>query len=465
MSSNESANAVTPTRAVQVLWRHKLVCCAVTAIVLLGGAGYIVTRPKVYQSTASVALLPVSNNAAVLPNYPNLIASLIPTYVQLVSSPLLLNQAAAALPFKISGTQLGNDVFAESLSNAAVINIVGESRNPVQAQQIAEAATTAFLARVRGNGVVIAQIYAQPTVPTQPASPRTKLTLAVVLVLAVILGLGAGLAWERLFGSKDARHRAGPAKGAGQPADPAAAPPVLGIVRGSAQSRVLSSIRDGPGASDQDAWRSLRSNFMYALLGQDIKSVTVMSPAAAAGSVTVAASLAAAVAELGLTVILVDANLRRPGLHKVLNLDNQRGLTSAVLDEADLASLPRPVPGVAGLQAITAGRPLPAKGDKEALVREQLPRITALADLVIVGGPPANSSGGRAAATAAGGVVLVIPAGPATAERVGHAVRDLAGSGARVLGTILTGLGGAGNGESATAPGPYRSAGAASPGS
>jgi Mrp family chromosome partitioning ATPase/capsular polysaccharide biosynthesis protein len=434
----------------RVLWRRKLVCCAVAAVVLAAGAVYIVTRPKVYESSSSVALLPVSSNAAVLPNYPNLITSLIPTYVQLVSSPVLLNQAAAALPFRISGTQLANDVFAESLSNAAVITIVGESRDPVQAQQIAAAATTAFLARVHGNGVVIAQIYGRPTVPAQPASPRTKFTLAVVLVLAIILGLGAGLAWDRL---------SGPADAADQPAGPAAAPPVLGIVRSSGQGQAISSIRDGPGAADQDAWRSLRANFMHALLGQDIRSVTVLSPVPAR-SATVAASLAAAVAELGLAVTLVDVNLRDPGLHEVLKLDNERGLTSIVLDGAEPATLPRPVPGVTGLHVITAGRPLPADADQGALLRDQLPRIAAFSDLVIADGPslgpgPGGGDAGRAAA-ATGGVVLVLPAGLVTGDQARRAVRDLEAAGARVLGTVLTGIGLDQDGS-----GSYRSAGTA----
>jgi tyrosine-protein kinase len=456
LSPSGSSSAITPRRALRVLWRHKLVCCTVAAVVLAAGAAYIVTRPKVYQSTSSVALLPVSSNAAVLPNYPNLIASLIPTYVQLVSSPVLLNQTAAALPFKISGNQLANDVFAESLSSAAVINIVGESRDPVRAQQIAAAATTVFLARVQGNGVVVAQIYGRPTVPTQPASPRTKFTLAVVLALAVILGVGAGLAWDRL---------SGPADATGQPAGPATGlatgPPVLGVVRRSGPGQAISSIRDGPGAADQDSWRSLRSNFMYALMGQDIRSVTVLSPVAA-GSATVAVGLAAAVADLGLAVTLVDANLREPGLHEVLKLDNEPGLTSIVLDGAEPATLPRPVPGVTGLQVITAGRPLPADGDQGALLRGQMPRIAAFSDLVIADGPPlavgpgGDDTGSSAAAAATGGVILVIPADAVKGDQAGRTARDLEAAGARVLGTVLTGIG-----LDQDESGSYRSAGTA----
>jgi capsular polysaccharide biosynthesis protein len=191
---------MTPQRVARVLWRRKLVCSAVAVIVLAAGTGWLFTRPKVYQSTASVALLPDTTNAGVLPNYPNLIASLIPTYVQLISSPVLIDRVAGSLPFAISGTQLTNDVHAESLSNAAVINIVADSPNAIRAEEIAAAATTAFLAEIRGNGVVVPQVYGRPVVPDKPAMPRIKLVLTAVVALAIILGLGAGLVWDRLFG-------------------------------------------------------------------------------------------------------------------------------------------------------------------------------------------------------------------------------------------------------------------------
>jgi capsular polysaccharide biosynthesis protein len=203
LSPSASRVTITPQRVAQVLWRRKLVCSAVAAIVLVAGIGWLFTRPNVYQSTSSVALLPATTNPAVLPNYPNLIASLIPTYVQLVSSPVLLNRVAATLPFAVSEPQLANDVHAEALSNAAIINIVAENSSAVRAQEIAAAATAVFLTELQGNGVVVPQIYGRPTVPSEPSAPRVKLVLGAVLVLAVILGLAAGLVWDRLFGRVD----------------------------------------------------------------------------------------------------------------------------------------------------------------------------------------------------------------------------------------------------------------------
>jgi Mrp family chromosome partitioning ATPase len=430
---------------VRALWRRKLVCLAVAVIVLAGGSAFAATRPRLYQSTSSVALLPVSTNASVLPNYPNLIASLIPTYVQLVSSPTLLNRVAATLPFYISGSELASEVHAEALSSAAVINIVGQSPNPGRAQEIAATVTDAFLARVRGNGVVVAQVYGRPTVPTQPSSPELKLLLGVILALAICLGLAAGLIWDRLAGRLEEGD---------QPAEAASRPPVLGAVRDPGQEDLAGFIQADAGAMANDGWRSLRTNFMYAMLGQQMQSVAVMSPVPQPASATVAARLAATVAELGMAVILVDADVHHPALHAAAGLDNGQGLTTAALEGTDPVTLVRPVPGMAGLRMITGGPPLPAEHDAASLWREQLPRLTSLANLVIVAAPPvSDGTGAGVVAGVTDGVVLVLRAKALTWKRAEAAVAGLRCPGARVLGTVLIGMGG----PAGTAAGPEAS--------
>ena len=176
-----------------------MVCALAFLIIVVVGSALVLTRPHAYQSSSSVALLPSPKKPAILPNYPNIIISLVPTYVQLVSSPVLVNEVAAKLPFHITASQLAPDLHAESLSNAAIINIVAQSSSPDQAKEIAAVATHTFLAHVSGNGVVIPRIYGEPTAP-QPTHPSRVLLLAVVVILAAILGAGAGLIWDRFAG-------------------------------------------------------------------------------------------------------------------------------------------------------------------------------------------------------------------------------------------------------------------------
>ena len=461
---------MTPQRVAVVIWRRKLVCVFVGAIVLIVGASWALSRPKVYESDSSVALLPVSTNSGVLPNYPNLITSLIPTYVQLVSSPALLDRVAGSLPFRTSADQLAKDVHGESLSDAAVINIVADNPSPVRAQQIASETTSAFLAQLRGNGVVIPKIYSQPTVPSQPAGPRTKLALAVVLAIAVFLGLGAGLVWDRLFGRADdtgepaeqsvrpPEQRVRPPEKRAWPPDQrvwppgqpvlasehAVRPPVLGIASdlcdqaGAALAAEKSTDESAKKtAASPGNWRALRTNFIYATADRPAHSVMVTSLAPREGAATVAANLASSLAELGMAVVLVDANVRDPALHEVLGVGNEEGLTSAAFNGTDPESLLRPVPATAGLKVITAGPPLPAYRDESSLYLQQLPKITSLADLVVVVGPPLQGDGHAAvAAKATDGVVLVMRSGIDPAEPLETAQRMLRG-GAPVLGTVL----------------------------
>jgi polysaccharide biosynthesis transport protein len=444
LSSDTAADTVTPQKVARILWRRKLVCLTVAALVIAAGLSILFTRPKEYQSTSSVALLPVSSNTGVLPNYPNLISSLIPTYVQLVSSPALLNPVAATLPFAISPAQLAQQVHAESLSNAAVINIVAVDSSATRAQQIAARTTTVFLSRLRGNGVVTPQIYGAPTVPGTPASPNLKLILAAILIVAVLLGLAAGLVWDRLAGTHDDTSLAS-ADGPG--------PPVLAIVpeleNGPAPAALFTRANTEDTVDTEDTgaalgrWRALRSTFAYLMAADQLRSVTVTSLYPGEGKTTVAVNLAASLAELGLSVVLVDAAIRDPSLHKIFGLGNDRGLTSAVTDQTDPASLLHDVPSIAGLQVVTAGDPLPAPIGQNSPYQKQLAKFCSLADIVIVDGPALH--GDIEAALAAGvtdGVILVTQAQNdprAQAEEGSRILRQYRGA---VLGTVLNRHGG-----------------------
>jgi len=197
-ASNGHHQAVTPQRVVRVLWRRKVVCLVVAGVVFLAGIGWLVTRHKVYESSSSVALLPDTSDSGALPDYPSLISSLIPTYVQLVSSPRILDRVATSMGSGVSAASLAGEVHAESLSNAAVVTIVAQSPDPVMAQRVAAKTTVAFVSALTDNGVVVPQVYSSPTVPDQPSFPKIPLSLAAITVLALVLGLASGLAWDSL---------------------------------------------------------------------------------------------------------------------------------------------------------------------------------------------------------------------------------------------------------------------------
>jgi Mrp family chromosome partitioning ATPase len=127
-----------------------------------------------------------------------------------------------------------------------------------------------------------------------------------------------------------------------------------------------------------------------------------------------------------------------PALHQVFGLENGRGLTSTVLDEADPASLLNAVPSIADLQVVTAGPQLSAHGEAR-LYLQQLSRFCSLGDLVIVDG--AALQGDKAAgltASATDAVVLVVPAAVSTPDQVKACLRILRKYDTPVVGTVLT---------------------------
>ncbi len=167
-------------------------------------------------------------------------------------------------------------------------------------------------------------------------------------------------------------------------------------------------------------------------------SCCLSGPSPGQGKTTVAVNLAASLAELGLSVVLVDGAVHDPALHEVFGIGNAPGLTSSVRDDADPASLLIPIPSVPGLQVVTAGPRLPTRGEAK-LYLQHLQKFCRLGDLVIVDGPALQ--GGAAAGmvvSATDAVVLVVPSGLAWPEVVGADLRILEQHGTPVLGTVLT---------------------------
>ena len=93
-----------------------------------------------------------------------------------------------------------------------------------------------------------------------------------------------------------------------------------------------------PRSPISEAYRTLRTNLDFASLDQALKTLVVTSAGVGEGKSTTLANLAVVSAQAGRKVILVDADLRRPTLHQVFGLENETGLTTAIMDEAALAS-------------------------------------------------------------------------------------------------------------------------------
>jgi capsular exopolysaccharide synthesis family protein len=188
-----------------------------------------------------------------------------------------------------------------------------------------------------------------------------------------------------------------------------------------------------------EAYRTLRTNLNFADLDGPCRSLVVTSTVQEEGKTTTAANIAVVSAQAGTRVCLVDADLRRPALHRVFGLTNAEGLTTALLDGLSFAKVAQPT-RIPNLVVVTSGRipPNPAEVVGSRRMAQLVETAISEFDLVIFDTPPVISVADAVALAArCEGVLLVIRAGrvpPAVILRAIHQIQAVKG---RIIGAIL----------------------------
>ena len=187
-----------------------------------------------------------------------------------------------------------------------------------------------------------------------------------------------------------------------------------------------------------EAYRTLRANLQFTSLDREVRTILVTSAGEGDGKTTVVANLGVALAESGKRVLLVDADLRRPGVHRLFDLPLTPGLSNLLLEEEpDLAPVATAVPG---LFVLPAGDPPPNPGEFVASARltRLLGRARANFDYVLIDTPPVSLVADAAVlAPATDGVLLVVSAGRTKRDLARRAKEQLDNVGAHLLGVVL----------------------------
>ena len=105
--------------------------------------------------------------------------------------------------------------------------------------------------------------------------------------------------------------------------------PVLGVI----PQNVGALIEEGPDSPHAEAYRVLRTNVLFSRKDDDLRTLTVISGGAGEGKSTTIFNLATIFAQHEQRVLVVDSDLRRPSIHKILNVTNSIGLTNLLLKQ------------------------------------------------------------------------------------------------------------------------------------
>jgi capsular exopolysaccharide synthesis family protein len=291
--------------------------------------------------------------------------------------------------------------------------------------------------------------------PKKPDSPRVPLNLSLAVLLGLSLGIGAAFLQEHLDNSfktageierflqlpalasvpavqaatngnghslyARARHMAGEKY-------PASIVPSWNRIEGNGQNTALA-----------EAFHELRTSVLLSTAKHPPKTLLVTSAKGGEGKTTVAANLAVSLAQLGEKVLLIDADLRRPSLHKFFGVPNTSGLVNFLTGDPDWRSLlshPAPI----GLSVLPSG-PIPPN-PADLLSSEYMPALIREASkeykFIVLDSPPLlNLADSRILATLVDGVILVVGGGITPRELVHRAYASAVDAGSHVLGATI----------------------------
>jgi polysaccharide biosynthesis transport protein len=193
-----------------------------------------------------------------------------------------------------------------------------------------------------------------------------------------------------------------------------------------------------------DSFRSILASILIPHRSQVPQVIVMSSPNVKEGKSTLTSNLGIALTELNRRVLLIDADLRRPRLHRIFELDNSTGLASMLTSDRNVADYTSDEIGVPtkvkGLRVLTSG---PAAESVNALLYS--PRFQALLaslrgkfDNILIDTPPLlQFSDARVLGKISDGVVLVLRSGVTDQSSAIAARNLLAEDGSRLIGTIL----------------------------
>jgi capsular exopolysaccharide synthesis family protein len=166
------------------------------------------------------------------------------------------------------------------------------------------------------------EIVDRATPGLRPVRPNKPLNIALGIVIGLVVGVGLAFFIEYLDTSVKTIDDVERSLGS----------PVLGVI----PQNVGILLHEGAESPHAEAYRVLRTNLLFSRKDDKLNTVAVVSAGAGEGKSTTVFNLAAVFAQSGQRVIVVDSDLRRPTLHKMLRVTNNIGLTNYLLKQNKL---------------------------------------------------------------------------------------------------------------------------------
>lgn len=289
------------------------------------------------------------------------------------------------------------------------------------------------LTEAQSTDNVVLATPAQP--PKNPVRPRVLFNTLLAAIVGAMLAVGVAFLIEYLDDTVKT------------PDDVRAVsnlPTLAAVVRLDAetpQQRLVALT--APRSPEAEAYRVLRTNLRFSSLDKPLGTLVVTSAGPGEGKSTTAANLAIVFAQAGSRVLLVDADLRRPSIHKLLQVPNNIGLTTALMKLGNRPEEFVQATALQNLSVLTSGPipPNPAELLGSARMRDLLAQLHERYDLIVIDSPPVLAvADATILSNQVDGTLLVASAGETRFEMLVRALERMDGVGIRPLGVVLNKL-------------------------
>lgn len=389
--------------------------------------------------------------------------SLVETYIVILKNDTVVKQVGMNLVSKfgvseiskcftvkngvISTAELKDAISMSADGDTEVLKISAQTKDPHVSAEIcdiyAEVAPT-FLIRIIGAGSV--EVIGDAEVPQSPSAPDVKKITMMAAAAGFVLSAGVAvliyLLDRTIKGEDDIQSfsisylgevpemveaRSGKRKRRKKKNSP------------SALRNMLLCAKDIPFPCSE-AYRSIRTNLMFALAPREHKIVAVTSPNASDGKSLTAANIAMAMAMMNKKVLFIDADLRKPVQHQRLKLENKVGL-SEVLGHMTTWQVARHLAPLPNMDVLTAGTcpPNPSELLASPAMKKLLEEAEQQYDYIIIDTPPVNVvSDALGLSDCIGGILMVARYYVTTTKELETALQAISVTGVTVLGLVLT---------------------------
>lgn len=191
-----------------------------------------------------------------------------------------------------------------------------------------------------------------------------------------------------------------------------------------------------------EAYRMLRTSVLLSAAGNPPKTILFTSGQPGEGKTTTAINTAISLSQLGSSVLLIDADLRRPTVHRVFKMGQSQGLSTYLSRQVEIDPLIHKL-WVPNLSVLPCGPipPNPAELISSERMRLLLKELGQKYDHILIDSPPLiNVTDPVILSTMVDGVIMVVQAGRSTRDVVRRARQELGSVGAKIFGVVLNNL-------------------------